>query len=142
MPDLWERVTGLFAVTVDVFTQVSIMSASASTPLLAFNHHGSAENPTARGAGHRQRWRSCRGPDLYCDWPNKVCSHHKGSDPVSLSVQRICRSSNSLELSVFVELAVASARKQQQLSLGAKPTVCIHNLDRLVCLHHQLQAVR
>ena len=40
MPDLWERVTGLFAVTVDVFTQVSITSASASTPRVAFNHPG------------------------------------------------------------------------------------------------------
>ncbi len=40
MPDLWERVTGLFAVTVDVFTQVSTTSASASTPRLALNHPG------------------------------------------------------------------------------------------------------
>ena len=40
MPDLWERVTGLFAVTVDVFTQVNTTSASASTPRLALNHPG------------------------------------------------------------------------------------------------------
>ncbi len=40
MPDLWERVTGLFAVTVDVFTQVSTTSASASTPRLSLNHPG------------------------------------------------------------------------------------------------------
>lgn len=40
MPDLWERVTGLYAVTVDVFTQVSITSVSASTEPIALNHPG------------------------------------------------------------------------------------------------------
>lgn len=40
MPDVWERVTGLFAVTVDVFTQVRLTSAFACTPRHAFHYPG------------------------------------------------------------------------------------------------------
>ncbi len=108
MPDLWERVTGLFAVTVDVFTQVSITSASASTPRVAFNHPG-LQRIRLRGVPAID---SVGGPaeglTYIVTGPTRYAPTTKAMTLQACAYNAYAaRSSDSLKLNVSVELAVA-----------------------------------